>query len=133
MSPRLAYVLRPMCRLVEPDQLVTHKDGKAIEQNKVRTVLLRIFKKAELKPIKMHGLRHTYASLLLSKGVSQYYVQTQLGHSSISITCDIYGNWIRNDDNRHVDLLDSPQQICTLSATSEKQKPQHLDIAANNS
>ena len=32
---------------------------------------------------KPHNLRHTYASLLLARGVSVAYVQAQLGHHSI--------------------------------------------------
>ena len=34
----------------------------------------------------MHDLRHTYASLLINKGVSLYEVQTLLGHSSLQMT-----------------------------------------------
>ena len=42
----------------------------------------------------LHDLRHTYATILLMAGVSPAYVQKQLGHSSISMTVDIYGHWI---------------------------------------
>ncbi len=42
-----------------------------------------------------HSLRHTYASLLLAEGVSVQYVQQQLGHSSIQLTADTYGRWLR--------------------------------------
>ena len=38
-----------------------------------------------------HCLRHTFASLLLSDGVSPAYVQRMLGHSSIKLTVDLYG------------------------------------------
>jgi len=48
-----------------------------------------------------------FCTHLLSKGVSPYYVSQQVGHSTISITCDVYGSWIRSQDNRHVNLLDS--------------------------
>ena len=41
-----------------------------------------------------HDLRHTYATILLVAGVSPAYVQKQLGHSSISMTVDIYGHWV---------------------------------------
>ena len=42
-----------------------------------------------------HCMRHTYATLLLSDGVSPVYVQQQLGHASIGVTVDRYGKWIR--------------------------------------
>jgi len=41
-----------------------------------------------------YDLRHTYATLLLMAHQSPGYVQKQLGHSSISITMDIYCHWI---------------------------------------
>jgi len=50
-----------------------------------------LLKKAELSPtITIHGLRHTYATLLLSAGEHPKVVQELLGHSSITITMDTY-------------------------------------------
>ena len=39
-----------------------------------------------------HGLRHTHATLLLKQGVNPKIVQERLGHSSIKVTMDTYGN-----------------------------------------
>jgi len=39
-----------------------------------------------------HSLRHTYASMLIKSGVDIKTVQEVLGHSSASITLDIYGH-----------------------------------------
>jgi len=41
---------------------------------------------AGLPDVRIHDLRHTYASLLINKGVSLYEVQTLLGHSSAQMT-----------------------------------------------
>lgn len=41
---------------------------------------------AELPDVRIHDLRHTYASLLINSGVSLYEVQTLLGHSSVQMT-----------------------------------------------
>lgn len=41
---------------------------------------------AGLEDLRIHDLRHTYASLLVNKGVSIYEVQTLLGHSSVQMT-----------------------------------------------
>ena len=41
---------------------------------------------AELPDVRIHDLRHTYASLLINRGVSLYEVQTLLGHSSAQMT-----------------------------------------------
>ncbi|MEE2948860.1 MAG: tyrosine-type recombinase/integrase [Chloroflexota bacterium] len=49
-----------------------------------------ICKKASISEIKAHDLRHTHATSLLKLGTSPKMVQERLGHSSMSITLDIY-------------------------------------------
>jgi integrase len=51
-----------------------------------------LLKKAGLPPIRFHDLRHTCATLLLSKDVNLKVVSEMLGHSSISVTLDIYSH-----------------------------------------
>lgn len=48
--------------------------------------------KAGLSGLEIHELRHTAASLMMNHGGDPKLIQTQLGHSSISITYDIYGH-----------------------------------------
>ncbi len=101
----------------EMPELLFHRQGKIMEQNYIRRIFKRILSKAELREIKFHGLRHTFASLLLSKGESPVYVKEQLGHSSIQITVDIYGKWINTTRMVGVNHLDTPHltaPICTL-------------------
>ena len=47
-------------------------------------------------PTKFHDLRHTHAAMLLKQGVNPKIVQERLGHSSISITMDIYSHVMPN-------------------------------------
>jgi integrase len=53
-----------------------------------------LLKKAGLPRIRFHDLRHTCATLLLSKGVHPKLVQELLGHASIAITLDTYSHFI---------------------------------------
>jgi len=63
-------------------------------QRKVQGLVKKVCKAAALEVRNPHDLRHTYATLLLMAHQSPGYVQKQLGHSSISITMDIYCHWI---------------------------------------
>jgi len=75
--------------------LVNPKDGHTpFSQRDVQCGLRRACKAAGLAIRNPHDLRHTYATTLLMAGVSPAYVQKQLGHSSISMTVDVYGHWI---------------------------------------
>lgn len=108
MSAQLAERLKSELPKVA-DKLIVNCDGYFYEQNHIRRVYDRIIKKAGLRKRKFHSLRHSFASILLSKGAQLLYVSRQLGHSDISITANIYAHWIDYSDNRHVDLLDHPE------------------------
>jgi len=45
-----------------------------------------------VRPISIHGLRHTSATLLLSAGVPAHVVQRRLGHRRIETTLNIYAH-----------------------------------------
>ena len=47
---------------------------------------------AALPHLTFHGLRHAHATLALSAGVNPKIVSERLGHSSISVTMDIYSH-----------------------------------------
>lgn len=44
----------------------------------------------EMPDVTMHGLRHTYASMLIKDGVPVSEVSAQLGHASVDITLRVY-------------------------------------------
>jgi integrase len=71
--------------------------GKPIEDKCPREALRRILKAAGIpRQLRIHDLRHTYASLALQRGVPLLVVSRQLGHASIAITADIYGHLVPN-------------------------------------
>jgi integrase len=51
-----------------------------------------LLKRAGLPEIRFHDLRHTCATLLLSKNVNPKVVSEMLGHASIAITLDTYSH-----------------------------------------
>ena len=71
-----------------------------ITQRMIQRAMPRACKAARLRVRNPHDLRHTYATLLLMDHYSPAYVQKQLGHSSISITVDIYGHWIPGEGKK---------------------------------
>jgi hypothetical protein len=53
-----------------------------------------LLKRAGLPDIRWHDLRHTYATLLLSRDTHPTYVQKSLGHASVQLTLDRYSHWM---------------------------------------
>ena len=69
-----------------------------------------VLKKAGLRKIRLHDLRHTFGSLLIQSGASIVYVKEQMGHSSIQVTVDIYGHLISGANVSFVDRLDEKSE-----------------------
>ena len=55
----------------------------------------KALKDAGLPKIRFHDLRHTYASLKIEQGESLKYVQTQLGHSTPTVTLNVYAHLMK--------------------------------------
>jgi integrase len=55
---------------------------------------------------RFHDLRHTCATLLLTKGVHPKIVQEMLGHSSITITLDTYSHVLPNMQEKAVESME---------------------------
>jgi integrase len=49
--------------------------------------------KAGLGHRNLHQLRHSAATIMLAQGVPLYDVSRVLGHSTISVTSDVYGHF----------------------------------------
>lgn len=66
--------------------------GTTMEQSNFNHYFTRRVKELGLPIIRVHDLRHTCATVLLSKGVHPKVVQEMLGHSQISLTLDTYSH-----------------------------------------
>ncbi len=62
-------------------------------QNLLRRHLRPLLKKAKISPnLTLYGLRHSCATLMLAAGIHPKVVSERLGHSSITITLDVYSH-----------------------------------------
>jgi integrase len=90
-----------------PELVFVNEFGNIIDEGNLRRrVFHPALAKAGLRRIRIHDLRHTYASLLIQQGESLAYVRDQLGHHSIQITVDIYGHLVPGANRQAVDRLD---------------------------
>ncbi len=82
-------------------------EGNPINDNIFRRgVFYKLLGKAKLPKIRVHDIRHTYASLLLQIGAPIHYVKEQLGHSSITMTVDLYGHCQPGVNREAINRLD---------------------------
>ena len=67
-------------------------EGRPLDPERVTRDFTSRMKAAGLRGITLHSIRHSFATLSLLSGESQKVVQERLGHSSISVTMDIYSH-----------------------------------------
>ena len=80
--------------LYRPGGLVfANEVGGIVNPSNLRNRSLKaLLKRAGLPSIRFHDLRHTCATLLLSRNVNPKIVSEMLGHSTIAITLDTYSH-----------------------------------------
>jgi len=84
-----------------PEWIFANRFGSFIDIKNVKSRnFKRVLRKAELRSIRFHDLRHTFASQLLSNGTNLLYVSQQLGHANPGITMKIYAKWIPTEGQR---------------------------------
>lgn len=86
--------------------VITYDDGSLIKPRALSKNFAAVLKKAGLKPVRFHDLRHTAASLMIHEGVELKTISEILGHSSITITADIYGHIIEEKKKEAAQKLD---------------------------
>ncbi|MHB1740000.1 MAG: tyrosine-type recombinase/integrase [Actinomycetes bacterium] len=81
----------------DEDSLVfVEADGTAPAPEVVSKRFVRAARRAGVREVTFHSLRHCSASLQLAAGVSLTVVSKRLGHSSVGITADTYSHMIRD-------------------------------------
>lgn len=68
------------------------EDGSPVHPQTVSWHFGRAVRESGLPRLTLHGCRHSHATLLLERGVPLTTVSERLGHSSVSITGDIYAH-----------------------------------------
>jgi len=66
--------------------------GRPIHPRNVTRTLKLVLAGAGLPDIRFHDLRHTHATLLLALGENPRVVQERLGHSTASLTLQVYSH-----------------------------------------
>jgi integrase len=84
LTPELAAALRTIRHRAE--LVFCADDGSMLRPGQFQEVLWAAQKRAGLRRIKWHDLRHSYASILASGGMPLFLIRGLLGHSSVKMT-----------------------------------------------
>jgi integrase len=91
IAVRLLAAHRSCCIDTGPQGLVfSGAEGLPLKVDPLRDHLKQACKRAGIREIDFHTLRHTHSTLLHSIGTPIKVAQAQLGHSSMAMTLDVY-------------------------------------------
>lgn len=111
MSKELAKTLREWklkCPYSDKELVFPNKEGCYLDpSNMHKRFFTPLLRKARIRSIRFHDLRHTYASLLIANNIPIKYIQSQMGHASIQMTMDTYGHILPEVTQQGVNALDS--------------------------
>jgi integrase len=83
----------------------TRPDGYRIEPATLNRHFNALLRKARLRPIRFHDLRHSTATLPLEQGVELVVIKELLGHAHIGVTATVYAHVRLRLQRQAIDLL----------------------------
>jgi integrase len=74
------------------DLVFTNEVGEAVHPSAFSYLFKSSVRRSGLPRIRLHDLRHTYATVALAAGVHPKIVSERLGHATIAVTLDLYSH-----------------------------------------
>lgn len=81
------------------------REGELLSRTCVLTAWKIYLKNCNVRYLKFHALRHTYATLQFENDIPLKTISLLLGHSSISTTADIYTHVMKKQKNKATDII----------------------------
>lgn len=90
LSPDLIKIFKAFEKILNPEFFVLTNEVKPTEPRTYRSYYYELMQRMEIKAIKFHGLRHSFATQCIASKADVKTVSVLLGHSNISTTFNLY-------------------------------------------
>jgi integrase len=91
----------------EREWLFFNENGTHFYPTTPTTWWRRFTKRARVRFIRLHDLRHTSATLLINQGIHAKIISSRLGHSDIRVTMNTYGHALRSADRAAAEVFEN--------------------------
>ena len=103
-------LLRLGVRLTDDHHVVTRYDGQPLQPRSLTHAFVKFIRRHGLPQIRLHDLRHSHATHMLAAEVHPKIAQERLGHSSVSVTIDLYSHVLPGMQAEAVSRVDAALQ-----------------------
>lgn len=112
LAPSLCAILSPVLEALESDDDLVFPMSSVTMHSYFQAYTA----KSGLPPIRIHDLRHSFATNMIGHGANIVAVSKYLGHSSINQTLKTYAHLLKKADDEMVDMING---IMTVSQPSQ--------------
>jgi integrase len=107
-------------RLTDGHHVVARVDGEPLQPRSLTHAFAKFIRRHGLQPIRLHDLRHSHATAMLAAGVHPKIAQERLGHSSVSVTIDLYSHVLPGMQAEAVSRVDAVLQDALNRRAAQK-------------
>ena len=86
-------------------RIFTADNGGMIRASGVGTVIKRVCQRGGIRPFAPHAFRDTYATRAIDSGMAPKVLQEVLGHSSITMTMDLYAHTVEDTKRNQMRMV----------------------------
>lgn len=104
--PIPSFLIKKISEVFHRGVFVMSKYGKPIDVRTYRRYFKSVLERAGLPDMKYHSLRHTFATRALEVGMDYKTLSEILGHSSASITLDLYAHSLKEHKKNEMNKLE---------------------------
>lgn len=104
IDSKLMEMLKPFIEAADP---FVFGGVHPLATSKIDSAFRKGIKDANLKPIRLHDLRHSHASFLLNNGANILAVSKRLGHATITQTLETYAHLMQDTDEKMMKIIES--------------------------
>jgi integrase len=91
----------------DADLVFASELGAPIQPQRITAAFKKLREQAGIRPGRLHDVRHSHATHLLTRGIPAHVVAARLGHSSPVVTLSVYAHLLPTSDGQAASVLAS--------------------------
>lgn len=110
MPDALQRILKPFTANLSADEPYIFGGSNRLANSTIQAIFTQGIKTAGVKPIRIHDLRHSFASNAIATGCNIVAISRYLGHANINITLSVYAHLLEKTETDMIQKMNNLYQ-----------------------